>query len=239
MKVTAYYILHYGHEYINYSMRSIYNHVDEIIILYSEHPSHGTLTALRNPDSRESIKEQVYDVDNKVIWIDGIWRSESAHRRQAEHEARIRGADILLIADYDEIWTSQIGELLNLSWINNTYETKIYMNHLWKGFNLICKDGHRQGRIYNLRVTNKDKVCTILDDSPAVYHFGYAITDDLMRYKTAIHGHISEFREGWFENVWLGNKRRDVHPVCIDMWNPKEFNKNALPEIMNSHQRWL
>jgi len=54
MKVIAYYILHYGHEYINYSMRSIYNHVDEIIILYSEHPSHGTLTALQNPDSRES-----------------------------------------------------------------------------------------------------------------------------------------------------------------------------------------
>lgn len=238
MKVIAYYILHYGKEYLNFSIKSIYPYVDEILILYTRHPSHGTRSGLINPDTRDELKEQVYDPNHKVLWIDGVWGNETSHRLRAEQECKNRGADIMVIADYDEIWTDQLPELIEIASNNDTYRINIYMEHLWKGFDLICRDGHRQGRIYNLNVDNRNEVCTILNESPAVYHFGYAISDEIMKYKLSIHGHISEFRAGWYDMVWMKDQLKDVHPVCIDMWNPEKFDKNKLPEVMKKHKLW-
>ena len=239
MKVIAYYILHYGKEYLNFSMRSLYPYVDEIVILYSERPTHGTMGTLKNPDTRAQLKDAVFDPSHKVVWIDGHWPNETVHRNTALEECRNRGADLVVVADYDEIWTDQLPKLLDIAGKNMTFRTNIYMNHLWKGFDLICRDGHRQGRIYNMNVENKLEVCTMIDDEPAVYHFGYAISDDLMKYKLSIHGHISEFRKFWLEKTWLQDQERDVHPVCIDMWNPEKFDQNNLPEIMKEHALWV
>ncbi len=241
MKVIAYYILHYGKEYLNYSMQSIYYHVDEIVILYTPFPSHGTQSALTNPDSKEDLQAQVFDPDNKVAWLDGEYRNETEHRNKAMQIIKERGGEIAFLVDYDEVHTEDLPELLNIAKSNETFQTKIWMNHLWKGFDLICNDPHRQGRIFNLTVGNKNEV-VINNPTPSVYHFGYAISDEVMKYKLSIHGHISEFRtyqgESWFNHKWMSEDIKDVHPTCIDMWNPEKFDKNKLPDIMKAHPRW-
>jgi len=236
MKVIAYYILHYGADYLWYSMRSIYDHVDEIVIVYTDRPSHGSVSGLVCPDTRQHMKDSVFDPKHKVAWIDGTFRNEGEHRKVAENTCKMRGADIIVLVDADEIWTDQLPELIDYASKNAAYQTKIKMHHLWKRFDLICTDVHRQGRIFNLNATGHDVVME--RPEPAVYHFGYAISDELMEYKISIHGHKHEWRAPWFDEKWMSKATHDLHPVCIDFWNAEPFDMKLLPEVMQKHPKY-
>ena len=55
--IIAYYPIHYGSDYLGYSIKSIYDRVDQIHILYAKKPSHGHGTDLNNPDTFDKLKE--------------------------------------------------------------------------------------------------------------------------------------------------------------------------------------
>jgi len=145
MKVIAYYIVHYGKDYLRWSMQSIYDSVDEIAIFYTDEPSHGTGTSLVNPDTREQLKMEVYDPLNKVTWIEGKWNNEGEHRDWARNFCRDKGYDVCVPMDTDEIWKEDIlRELIRQVYVNKAGQYLCWMRHLWRSFNWICDDAMRQ-----------------------------------------------------------------------------------------------
>jgi len=83
------------------------------------------------------------------------------------------------------------------------------------------------------------------DGQGKVLHFGYAITDAIMRYKWEIHGHKGELRPHWLDDVWPEWPPPDnCHPTNgrnergEPFWSPKMFDKTKLPDFMREHPFW-
>lgn len=242
MKVAAYYTIHYGVDYLAYSIKSIYDSVDEIFILYSSKPTHarGDSTKFTCPDTREQLMAQAlfHDVANKVTWIDGEWWNESEHRSDAFKIARKKNYDILVMVDFDEIWDADIlKQLINEVYNDPIYELRIKMRHFWRSFIWTCEDSMTQGRIFNLREPIGAVRYARGFDKDYVWHFGYARSVRDIEYKISIHGHIGEWKEDWFEKSFKQWEvgMNEVHPTCTGIWYPKEYDKNKMPEFMYKH----
>lgn len=97
MRVESYTILHYGLDYVGSALRSVYDHVDTIHVVYSAHPSHGTQTNLTPPDSREDLMAAALDVGPKVQWhdVDRFW-TEGPHR---DYALSLCNGDLALVVD--------------------------------------------------------------------------------------------------------------------------------------------
>ena len=208
-KVLAYMPLHYGKEYVGYAIRSVYDLVDRIVIFYTPQPSFGHIDPEAvNPDNREELKEaltfQVSDDKGKIEWREGWWGNETAHRSAAESLAKILEYDILLAVDYDEVWDAETLRQA-IEYVKSS-PYKIYrvpFVHLWKGFEMVCRDAAQPTRFTKLSGEGE----TYIPMDKPVYHFGYAISDELMKYKWTCHGHFDELRKDWLENTWLKWKK--------------------------------
>ena len=252
--VGAYYAIHYGADYLEHSIRSIYDAVDMIGIFYTALPSHGFRgTALANPDSWEDLEEAIWragDPEGKVRIEHGDWRTEGEHRNCAVDAMFGRGAEIVLIVDSDEVWDhASLDEAICKMQMLGVNQARVNFLHLWRSFNWVCRCEMMPIRLQNAPVGTEGYIRM----SQPVYHFGYAQRPELVRYKATIHGHKAEWRKGWFEekflaftctqmnayaddaeNGWVG----DVHPTAKDIWWPEEWDKNKLPAIMRSHPYW-
>lgn len=242
MKTAAYIALHYGKDYLEYSLKSVYKSVDEIYVLYTPFPSHGTGTHMKCPDSKDELFNilKKVDVDDKINIYQGNWPKENGQRNYAHAIAKSRGIDVLVVLDFDEVWRPGVlEELMKEVYDRKAWKCLVWMRHLWRSFNYICDDGMRQERLHYL---GDDKQDMIYASQPInqVWHFGYARTVQDVEYKIAIHGHKSEINN----NSWVHNKYapfppvQDVHPTCVNTWNPIPFDRNELPEIMRSHPYW-
>lgn len=238
MKVMAYYPIHYGAEYIAYSIRSIYDHVDKIYIFYSQFPSFGVKEeGAVCPESEKDIQDaidSVPDPDNKILYKKGWYLTEGQHRGKAEFFAEQDGYDVILACDYDEVWDGEtLKKAIDYVWHGDKKVYRVPMVHLWRSFDYVCRDLAQPSRLV---VPGREGEGYVPMDKP-VYHFGYAISDKMMHYKWTCHGHKAELRPEWFEEVWEQNRRTDVHPTCAEgFWTPEPFDKTELPEVMRTHQ---
>jgi hypothetical protein len=98
------------------------------------------------------------------------------------------------------------------------------MVHFWRSFNWACYDDGWPVRIIDLRYENG--VNYIPHDLGRVYHFGYAVTNQVMKYKWQIHGHKNELRPDWFMEKWhRWPPQLDCHPTNDNhFWTPRMFN---------------
>jgi hypothetical protein len=240
-KVLAYVPLHYGKDYLQYAIASVYHVVDEILILYTPQPSHGHGTSMACPDEEEELEGEAYynDFDAKIVWQTGTYSREGIHRDTAFDYAKANGFDVVVALDADEVWSTQyLQELIQEVYERRSEKCLIWMRHLWRSFNYICDDPMRQERICYV---GPDKTGLIYADKPTnqVWHFGYAREFNQIEYKISIHGHSAEWilpKERWFNEKYKPFPPvQDVHPTCKDTWNPKPFDKNELPEVMRSH----
>lgn len=231
-KVLAYYPLHYGKRYFARSLASIYDCVDKIIILYTANPSYGFKdTEMANPDTEEALKECAKPFMEKIEWRT-VWAdSEGQHRRVAEDLAETLEYPIILAVDSDEIWDkASLQEAI--SWVsehqNRNY--RVPFVHYFRDEHHVCTD---QAQPHRLTKTNG--VVSLGDSyiplSKPVKHYGYAISDELMKYKWQIHGHKNELRPEWLEEVWLSrsdNHPDGVHPTNREgFWVPKKVSKDV------------
>lgn len=240
MKVHSLTILHYGKDYLPYAIKSIYDSVDRCHVFYTPTPSHGHTTNIPPIETKEQllVAAHGYDPDNKVRWYDvENLRYEGQHRDLALQTIVGAGADLVLVLDYDEVWPDGLAdELIGLvSQSNSARNWLINMVHFWRSFNWACYDQGWPVRIIDLRHFNG--TAYLPAESGRVYHFGYAITDKVMRYKWAIHGHKNEMRPGWLDNIWpQWPPPGDCHPTNDKgFWQPQPFDKLQLPEFMKSH----
>ena len=232
MKVIGFYILHYGKEYLDASLRSIENFCDKIIIFYSPTPSQGYGTDLVCPDTREELKA-IADKHPKVEGKDITAYTEGEHTSLIFQYAN--GYDALLRADADEIFDQE--DLAKALKIVETHDARYFgvngFKHLWKSFDKVLVDWFQPVRICKPAVAEGKNA--IIDCR--VYHFGYCQDIKTIEYKISVSGHKSEWRPEWLElyRDWTPDKKW-LHPTSKTIWeHPEPFDKNTMPDFMKSH----
>lgn len=244
LRIHSYTIAHYGSAYIGWALRSILPFVDIAHIIYTPHPSHGHGTDQPPPERGPQIYQAAkqFDYDNKIRWYEKreFWQ-EGQHRDYAVRQCQQTGADIILVCDVDEVWHSHVlVEALKIVEAGNKRNWLINFTHLWRSFNWACRDNGWPVRFIDLRQEGNE-IAYIPVELGDIYHFGYAVTDNIMAYKWLIHGHKGELRPDWFEAKWHGWQPGvdDVHPTNEkNWWTPQPFDKLQLPEFMRDHPFW-
>lgn len=242
MKVLAYYPLHYGAEYLKESIISILPCTTKIVFLYTEEPSYGHHTHLKNPETKEQLKAIV---DNTIKgqcayeWVDVSVKGEGNHRNIAFKYAD--GFDIVLAVDADEIWNTEdlrvaLEECKNSKWF--AHKISGFIN-FWRSFKWEVKDFFEPYRLFNVKGVN-DQQGTI---KARVYHLGYAQSKAITEYKLAIHGHKSEIAGNWYKDkfcAWETNKDLEkLHPASQDVWLKAEpFDDKELPILLKMHPNY-
>ena len=239
MKVASYSIIHYGKDYLDYAIQSIYDTVDSVFVFYTPHPSHGHKSNLPRLESRKEILKSISKQHfPKLIWIDcdQFW-DEGPQRDFAVQTLIDKGADLITVLDYDEVWQDgQLQKCLDYVWQENKAQ-KWLMNmlHFYRSFDEACSDNMWPIRILD---TRHNEGTGYLSEFGKVLHFGYATTDDTIHYKWTLHGHLNEMRTNWQQEKWLNYQKgitKDVHPTCENTWKPEPFNKFDLPDYMHLH----
>ena len=150
---------------------------------------------------------------------------------------------MILVLDCDEIWNSEVLQrVLEYAWNENKARNwLINFTHLWRSFEWCCRDQNWPVRIIDLRHKN-DSVAYLPKELGEIYHFGYTVSDKLMRYKWEIHGHKAELRPGWLDKHWSWwPPQENCHPTNdrneegVGFWNPELFDKRELPLLMRNH----
>lgn len=233
-KVLAFYPLHYGKEFLDASIQSIYPCVDKIIILYSGQPSFGVYTPDVCPETRDELRDIALKYD-KVEWIDVMSTAEGHHRDKIFKYSE--GYDLILAVDADEIWdTNSLRMCLNSAYEGKAWRWGIlgFLN-FWKTFDWYCTDGFYPIRIYNLKNEGGDE-----NLHGIVYHMGYCQSELITRYKLSIHGHKKELRPEWLD-IWLNWQPGQgmLHPVSFDIWKEAiPFDKTQLPQVLKDHPNY-
>lgn len=240
MKI-AYYALHYGKEYLAHSIRSVQDAVDEVHVLYTPQPSFGHFTSAKNPDSRDELRAEADRFAKKpVVWHDGNWWAEAVHREAIISIAAKRGANIVVAVDADEVWDTDTLRA-SLSWVEDhpkpgVSRYRAWFIHFWRSFRHVCRDPAMPERVLDLRVGSGitgsvDYLPREVQQKP-VFHFGYAQSEALMRYKWQIHGHQNELRPGWVDKFvgWQPGVD-DVHPTNERFWNPEPVDPATAADV--------
>lgn len=216
---VAYYALHYGRDYLAWSIRSVQDAVEEIHIFYTPRPSYGHGGHASVPETREQLMTEAFRFANKpVIWHDcPQFRGEGQHRDFAVKTLKERGAHQILVVDADEVWlegeaAKAIDEATRANRARNWSATFI---HFYRSVHYVCTDHFLPIRVIDLRHSAGNEQVK----AGPVLHFGYAQRSEIIRYKWTCHGHQAELRPGWIDRFMAWNpESRDLHPVVIGLW---------------------
>jgi glycosyltransferase involved in cell wall biosynthesis len=239
-KIISYTALLYGKPYLASAIRSIIDAVDEVYILYTDKPSHGSQTHLQCPDTEDELRaiaEQA--AGSKLRWHKGHWTQENEQRNSIAEYAP--DADVILICDSDEVYRSETLKLLEEEIdYNGTYIT-IPFYHIYRNFHhAIIHDPAAPPRILFPKSQRRDLVGRA-SLHHAISHFGYCQPAEYMRYKLSIHGHKHQLRytaDEYTDKVYLDPTRwDDLHPVGSQFWNAEAINpRDYMPDWMLTHE---
>ena len=236
-------MLHYGSEYLEAAIKSIDPFVDRINILYGEVPSHqAPVIGAVCPDNRVQLHDIALNASNKVKWFEVNPKGKRQLYQEAEHLAKAfeyaDDCDMMLRLDSDEVWDQDSLQncISQAAGMDSRYIGVCAMTTLWRSFNYATYDRWAPIRIHNMKSKNKRSI----NIDGTIYHFGYAINENTMKYKLGIHGHKSEFPPGWL-NRWLTWTPETVganwHPNTDAYWHTIDpFDKHILPKFMHTHK---
>jgi len=235
MKIIAYYALHYGREWLYWSMRALQDFVDEFVILYTAVPSYGHTTSFKCPESRQELINISAKFAN-VYWYDlSEQRHEGTHRDLAVSICCDRGATIILPIDHDEIWEGRhLRRVLDVVGATDAKDYRVSMQHYWRSVKWVCRDSLQPVRVIVPGGMGERYVEPGLG---MMHHFGYAQSPLIVDYKWKIHGHQAELRSGWFENTFMdwSAAQLDVHPTNINFWNAAASDAAVLEPYIGDH----
>ena len=221
--IYGYCVLHYGKEFLSEALRSVEPIVDKYVISYTNRPSFSFGTKIECPDTEEEMRAIAEGVlGDKLIWISGTYSHEGHHRDTIYRYAK--SGDIVLVSDSDEIWKDPENAIREAEKVHaHNLRINGFVN-FWKSFDYIVHDGFQPVRIIQpkyLRNTSETINATI-------FHLGYMIKPETMKYKLEIHGHRNDIcqvhgsPEKYFEkwNSWThpGCGITRLHPASRDIW---------------------
>lgn len=230
--------VHYGKEYLAWAVGALATVVDEVHVFYTKEPSFGFIDkSLVCPDTEEELEAEAKRFDlGRVRWHRVKAHSEQEHRTRMLEVARLRDAELVVIADADEIWSAgSLSVALNeVEKANRAGRWLARFHNFWRSWEWTVADAFRPVRIVDMRhPLDKDDYLTTEMQPMPVFHFGYAQSVETMRYKLSCHGHKAEFKPGWFENVFLGwtpqGDHRDLHPCVNNLWTAES---TWLPDLL-------
>ena len=232
MKIISYTPLHYGADYLADAIRSVYDVVNEVWILYTPTGSHGHRTSAVCPDTRadlQTIAERA--AGHKLRWFEGEWPYEGAQRDTIFKLAP--DADVVLALDADELWLEP-QKAIDQALAGEARSWRVPMVHFWRSFyRAVINDHAYPHRVIIPKRANGEAYC----DTRPIAHMGYAQRSPLVEYKQQTHGHKAEWRPEWFTTKWQTNSLIDVHPTCVDYWFPQPVDPWAyLPAWMQFHE---
>ncbi len=233
MRVIGYIPLFYGKEYLHACIKSMENHVEKILIVYTDKPSQGHATSLICPETEEELKVIALNASPKVEWHKGEFSHEAEHRNYILKYSE--GYDLIFTLDADEIVEEKdIQQALKLAYESDKRHIGIsgFIN-FWRSFNHACYDGFIPYRIVNLR--NQSGAGQV---DCRIYHFSTAQNIETIRFKWNVSGHKDELRKRWIDEVYLGSGLIDLHPVAFGLWNATPFDKETLPDILKQHPNY-
>src|SRR5437773_8346352 len=134
MKTIAYYALHYGKEYLAWSIRSVQDAIDEVHILYSDRPSHGHDASGPCPENEEELRKEACRFQTKpIFWHKGRWGNEGEQRDSIYPIAEKRGADTILVVDADELWdNAELTMALDRCAARPEKNVRVRFLHFWR-----------------------------------------------------------------------------------------------------------
>jgi hypothetical protein len=244
VNVIGFCCLHYGTDFLAYSIRSVIDHVDQFHCIYSPVGSHGHHTDRKCPDTRDELYAIARSAaGSKLVWTEGRFPHEGAHRSHIHTVAP--DADVILVVDADEIWHKDTVEAVVYQggcWMG-TFEqrqnggvarVRLPMIHMWRSFyRAIVHDPAFPVRVLFPKVIYDSEWTA---NVKSLIHFGYAQRPEIVEYKQHTHGHKNEWDWSWFENVFMTNRQHDTHPVGSQYWQPEAVNPwDYLPDFMRQH----
>jgi len=240
-KVIAYCPLHYGAEYLSEAIKAVAPVVDRIYIIYTEKPSFGFKSGIKCPESKELLKKIAYEAEpDKLMFVtvNGI-NAENMHRKFVQDNFAGGDVDLIVAFDADEVWDTEYlrSAIEHAKSLPNKYIQVSGFINFWRSFNTVCLDHFQPVRFVNMRYVDDMNQGVV---SGKIYHFSLAQSEEIVRYKWSIHGHLNELRPNWLEGTYFGwdGVSGDLHPTSIGLWNPAPFDKTTLPELLKQHKNY-
>ena len=239
-KILGFCMAHYGAPFFRQALESLYDQVDHIVVLYTDHPSQGYAASIPCPDTEQDLLECARPFMTKngkpfISWEPGRWAHEGEHC----------SAISLFAGEYDWLWRFDLDEVCPPGMVAEmiaqaeTSNHKVYcvpFVHFWRCFNRVCRDGQMPARLTRVHGGEGERYLDPKGGAWQVFHFGYAQPSRYIAYKLQVSGHHTEFRPDWFQDRWLANAQKDVHPVMFPThWMTESFDKETLPPILKAH----
>lgn len=239
MNVIAYTALLYGKDYLGYAIRSVIDHVDAYYCLYTPIGSHGHRTNIPCPDTRDELYAIAQAAaGSKLVWHEGIYPYEGAHREYIHQLAP--DADLIIVVDADEIYHEGLVKhaLFHLEHDGYSCRTiRLPIIHYFRSFyRCVLHDPAYPTRLIYPKANLGEMTWPAGFDY--INHMGYAQRPEIVEYKQHTHGHRNEWRKDvdWFNDVFMANRQTDCHPVGSEYWNPEPVDPwDYLPEFMKQH----
>lgn len=244
-QIVANYTVFYGEEFIEQSVKSIYDYVDRINIAI------GKMSWKNHKGKRfkpiDNLLEKVKtlpDPKKKIRVFKGIWDSDTEQRNFLMDKV-IGKYDYAMLIDSDEVWEErEIKGLVDVATkMMEDEEIKViavdiihyYKSLYWghrgqniRGVNYLFKaDGtvhHEYIRHPGVLPTHK---C-----SAYYHHYGYAYPPEIIEKKVQMWGHSGETEENWFKAKylpWKPNQGQAWSPT-FNLWEPVE-RYGLIPEM--------
>lgn len=241
MKVVAYCPILYGKEYLRQAILSVLPVVDRIIFLYTSVGSYGHHSEHPCPETEEELADIALSFP-KVQWIAGQYTHEGEHRQTIFNH--LESDDLILAFDADEVYETE-SLIKGLEYAMQSGKRNHGVNgfvNFFRNFSSVCNDGFRPVRIINPNIPDSAKERDVgyqAEVKMTIYHFGCCQSYELIKYKWEVHGHKSEIRGKWLEQIYLDETiAKDVHPVALGLWNVEHYDKTTLPKILKQHPNY-
>lgn len=251
MKIAAVYSVFNEEEYIAYSIRSVRDHVDQVVVTINEGPwvrPGGSAPRAWVADRTEAIVRTLAQQDAKITILKGSWPTEVAHRQAGMASCVERGIDYYFLVDGDEVYRPdhlgflreelrahpRVGTFLikcTIFWRSFAYRIppQVMKWTPWRVFKI-----DRRRRILGLpfpyetrfigdnRTNSLGPRYLVPPERCTFYHFSYARSEQKMRQKIATFSVADQVRSDWFERVWLAwPSQRDMRNIHPMV--PEEF----------------
>ena len=236
-KAIGFIPLHHGLPYLEWTIRSFIDAVDQCVIIYCPNSSHGHTASEPCPDRRDDLyAAAIRGASSKLLWVEGYeFHTEGDHRDKVYE--LVPDADIVLAADFDEVFAEgAAAEAIRLAREGTVRNYRLPFIHYWRSFyRAILHDPAYPIRVMNTRYPDGEAYLT----TRPVNHFGYAIPIYLCAYKWGnVHSHRNQLRTdiNWLQERYIANASEDCHPVGSQYWTVEDVRPlDYMPSFMQEH----
>tara|TARA_X000001382_G_scaffold106961_1_gene82480 strand:- start:25 stop:750 length:726 start_codon:yes stop_codon:yes gene_type:complete len=235
----AIYRIHYGLDFLEQSVNSIYDHVDRIFIFWSHLPWYKGCTNL--PPLNENVTDfcdKKFGLEKVFVYVKEFDLPDNQYKIMYDQVVKDHGRPWqTLMMEPDMVW----GEDINKIWDIKDKETSFKQIEFWKSEEwYVPRQKPRPGpTLYNGEMGKTNKGCWsnphAIHPDYSCYNYGFCLTPEVMKYRCEVLLQSSKYYRDsqpspvWYEQKWL-NWTPETEDLEISE-NYKHYIKKALPWV--------